>query len=196
MDLLFWTPGSMTFKMTYFSIGLSAAFVLLQLFFLGCSEAQDFGEQCLEKYKKGRENFVLDADESVNDGATFIASPKVQRDKECVRSCCKDPKCNVAFMENTEEEGLIKSCFLFNCLYKKEYVCRFVKKTGYTSYILDTVYESHLADKPPPSKILIHTKNDVDSCSWNTHYPQLNLHLEHKQVEEGNLFTELFCCLR
>ncbi|XP_067099927.1 kunitz-type protease inhibitor 1a [Osmerus mordax] len=138
--------------MTYFPIGLSAAFVLLQLFFLGCSEAQDFGEQCLEKYKKGRENFILDADDSVNDGATFIASPKVQRYKDCVRSCCKDPKCNVAFMEGAVEEGLIKSCFLFDCLYKKEYVCRFVKKTGYISYILDTVYESHLADKVPPNE--------------------------------------------
>ena len=186
----------MTFKMTYFPIGLSAAIVLLQLFFVGCSEGQDFGEQCLEKYKKGRQNFILDADDSVNDGATFIASPKVQSHKDCVRSCCKDPKCNVAFMETAEEEGLIKSCFLFDCLYKKEYVCRFVKKTGYTSYILDSVHESHLADKVPPSKILIHTKNYVDPRSRNIHYPQPNIHLEHKQCEEAKLFSEQFCCQR
>uniref|UniRef100_A0AAV2JII7 BPTI/Kunitz inhibitor domain-containing protein n=1 Tax=Knipowitschia caucasica TaxID=637954 RepID=A0AAV2JII7_KNICA len=53
--------------------------------------------------------------------------------------------CNVAFMDSRGgEEGLIKSCFLFDCLYKKKYVCRFVKKKGFINYILDSMYESHL----------------------------------------------------
>ncbi|KAM4625065.1 kunitz-type protease inhibitor 1a isoform 1-T2 [Polymixia lowei] len=133
-----------------------ASLVLLQLF-LVCTSGQDFGEQCLAKYKKGREDFILDADESVNGGATFIASPKVGGYKDCVRSCCKDPRCNVAFMESGTDEGLINSCFLFDCLYKKRYVCRFVRKKGYMNYILDSLYESNLAvdaapgedDRPP-----------------------------------------------
>lgn len=138
--------------MTHLQTGLLWVLVSLQIIFGGCTEDQNFGEQCLEKYKRGRENFILDADESVKDGATFIASPKVERYKDCVRSCCKDPKCNVAFMENGDEEGTIKSCFLFDCLYKKKYVCRFVRKKGFINYILDTVYESDLAANIAPSK--------------------------------------------
>ncbi|KAM3871345.1 kunitz-type protease inhibitor 1a [Diretmus argenteus] len=135
--------------MTWVSVGL--LLLLLQVV------AQDFGEQCLAKFKRGREDFILDADDSVKDGATFIASPKVGRYRDCVVSCCKDPRCNVAFMERGSEEGLIGSCFLFDCLYKKKYVCRFVRKKGYINYILDSVYESDLAveehhnedDRPP-----------------------------------------------
>uniref|UniRef100_UPI003AAF00B8 kunitz-type protease inhibitor 1a isoform X1 n=1 Tax=Centroberyx gerrardi TaxID=166262 RepID=UPI003AAF00B8 len=144
--------------MTSFQRGLlGASALLLQILFLGCAVGQDFGEQCLAKFKKGREDFILDTDESVKDGATFIASPQVDRYKDCVRSCCKDPRCNVAFMESGSDEGLVSSCFLFDCLYKKKYVCRFVRKKGYINYILDSVYESYLAvdaapnveDRPP-----------------------------------------------
>lgn len=113
---------------------------------------QGFGEGCLEKFQKGREDFVLDADESVKDGATFISSPKLDRYRDCVAACCKDSKCNVAFMEKADEEGLVKSCFLFDCLYKMKYVCRFVRKKGYVNYILDNVYESYLTVDVPPGK--------------------------------------------
>lgn len=132
--------------------GLLGAALLLQILFLSFTAGQEFGEQCLAKFKKGRENFILDADESVKGGATFIASPIVDRVKDCVRSCCKDPKCNVAFMESGAEEGLINSCFLFDCLYKKKYVCRFVRKKGYSSYILDSVYETDLASETAPNE--------------------------------------------
>lgn len=131
--------------------------LLLLVCFLGSTAGQDFGENCLTKFKEGRENFVLDADESVKDGATFLSSPKLDRDLDCVTACCKDQRCNVAFMEKGEEEGSVKSCFLFDCLYKKKYACRFVRKKGYTSQILESVYESYLegdtapddSDRPP-----------------------------------------------
>lgn len=107
----------------------------------------------MEEFKRGRDDFILETDESVQHGAKFVASPGVERYKDCVRSCCKDPNCNVAFMESGAEEGLIKSCFLFDCLYNKKYVCRFVRKKGYISYIRDAVYESYLAvDDPSVSK--------------------------------------------
>ncbi|CAL8286171.1 unnamed protein product [Lota lota] len=130
---------------------------LLILILTFLADGQDVGEECLAKYKQGRVDFILDADGSVKDGATFISAPKVERYKDCVLSCCKDPKCNVAFMERGDENGLIKSCYLFDCLYKKKYVCRFVKKTGYFNYFRNSVYESDLAveynpdqeDKPP-----------------------------------------------
>lgn len=113
---------------------------------------QKTGEECLNQFKNGKEDFVLDADESVKDGATFLSSPKLDRYKDCVVSCCKDPKCNVAFMERGEEEGSIKSCFLFDRLYKKKYACRFVRKKGYVNYILDSVYDSYLEVDVPSNE--------------------------------------------
>ncbi|KAM7402858.1 hypothetical protein PAMA_003669 [Pampus argenteus] len=133
------------------------AALLLLLFSLRSAAAQLTGPECLAQFKNGQDDFVLDADESVKNGATFISSPTLGRYKDCVVACCKEPKCNVAFMEKEDEEGLIKSCFLFDCLYKQKYACRFVRKKGYINYILDSVYESYLevdftpgdVDRPP-----------------------------------------------
>ncbi|XP_037097490.1 kunitz-type protease inhibitor 1a [Syngnathus acus] len=122
------------------------------LVFLGCASCQETGEQCLAKFKKGREDFVLDVDESVNDGAIFISAPTLERSRDCVAACCKEPTCNVAFMQGGAEENSIKSCFLFNCLYKKKYACRFVRKKGYYNYILDSLYESYLELDLPPKE--------------------------------------------
>ncbi|KAJ8399138.1 hypothetical protein AAFF_G00415170 [Aldrovandia affinis] len=146
--------------MTSFRIGLLLGCSLfLQTLCMVRAQAESFGEQCLGDFKQGKEGFVLDTDESVKEGATFIASPTVDRTKDCVRSCCKDPKCNLALMEDGEEEGLIKACFLFSCLYKQKYVCRFVKKSGFNNYILNSVFDKYLEgphiipsdddDKPP-----------------------------------------------
>ncbi|KAM6917119.1 kunitz-type protease inhibitor 1a isoform 1-T1 [Lycodopsis pacificus] len=132
----------------------ACALLLLVLLDSTCGQ---LGETCIARFKKGQEDFVLDLDDSVKDGATFLSSPDLDRAKDCVASCCKEPKCNVAFMERAVEEGRVNSCFLFDCLYKKKYACRFVRKTGYINYILDSVYASHLAvdvsrnegDQPP-----------------------------------------------
>ncbi|KAF3844725.1 hypothetical protein F7725_007888 [Dissostichus mawsoni] len=137
--------------------GHLAGCALLLLVFLLESTFGQAGEQCLAQFKRGKEDFVLDVDESVKDGATFISSPQLTRYGDCVSACCKEPECNVAFMERGSEEGLINSCFLFNCVYKKKYACRFVRKKGYSSCILDSVYDSYLerdvpnntGDQPP-----------------------------------------------
>lgn len=135
------------------SYGQWGAFALLLFLTLSpdCTEGQETGE-CFDRFKNGREDFVLDADESVKDGATFISSPKLDRYRDCVASCCKEPRCNVAFMQRGAEEGMIESCFLFDCLYKKKYACRFVRKKGYINYILDSVYDSYLELDVVPSK--------------------------------------------
>ncbi|XP_034531484.1 kunitz-type protease inhibitor 1a [Notolabrus celidotus] len=132
--------------------GHSGASVVLLLLFLGSTSGQ-IGEECLDRFKPGQDDFILDADESVKDGATFISSPKLGRYKDCVSACCKDSRCNVAFMERGADEGLVNSCFLFDCLYKKKYVCRFVRKKGYMNYILDSVYESYLQVDVPPNDL-------------------------------------------
>ncbi|KAM9842783.1 kunitz-type protease inhibitor 1a [Aulostomus maculatus] len=129
---------------------LRASALLSLVLFLTSAAGQDLGEECMASFQKGQEDFVLDADESVNDGATFISSPQLGRYKDCVVACCKNPKCNVAFMERGADEGSIKSCFLFDCLYKKKYACRFVRKKGFLNYILESVYESYLEVNVPP----------------------------------------------
>ncbi|CAJ1073819.1 Kunitz-type protease inhibitor [Xyrichtys novacula] len=131
--------------------GQHGAPVLLLLLLLVSTSGQEVGEECLAQFKPGQEDFILDADESVKDGATFLSSPKLDRYKDCVSACCKEPRCNVAFVERGAEEGSVKSCFLFDCLYKKKYVCRFVRKKGYLNYILDSVYESYLQVDVPPN---------------------------------------------
>lgn len=133
------------------------ALCLLLVFVSDLCNAQATGEECLENFKKGQEDFILDADESVKDGATYISAPQLSNAKDCVAACCKATICNVVVMEKGAEDGLVNSCFLFSCLYKQKYVCNFVSKKGYVSYILDSVYESYLqrdidqnvADRPP-----------------------------------------------
>ncbi|XP_076017619.1 kunitz-type protease inhibitor 1a isoform X2 [Genypterus blacodes] len=177
--------------MVPFREGLSRALALLLLLLLlpNRSWAQEFGDECLAKFKPGREDFILDTDESVNGGATFISPPKVETYRDCVVSCCKDPKCNVAFMQSGTGEGSVDSCFLFDCLYKKKYVCRFVRKRGYFSYILESLYDSYLEvhtprneeDRPPvadagPDRVVqpqdsvslngIESKDDIEIVSY------------------------------
>lgn len=119
----------------------SGALVLL---LVTLTSGQDSGDACFSRFQKGKDDFFLDTDESVKEGATFLSAPKMERTRDCVASCCKNPQCNVALMEKGAEEGLVSSCFLFNCLYKQKYACRFVKKTGYTNYILNTVYQNNV----------------------------------------------------
>lgn len=111
--------------------------------------AQNPGEQCLKKFSKGKDDFILDTDESVKYGAEFLSSPNVTRVQECVSACCKESTCNLALMENGAQEGTIKSCFIFNCLYKQRKVCQFVRKKDFSNYVLSSVYESYLQEYDP-----------------------------------------------
>ncbi|XP_051578821.1 kunitz-type protease inhibitor 1-like [Myxocyprinus asiaticus] len=114
------------------------------------------GKGCLDKFSRGKADFVLNTDESVKEGATFLGSPKVSRAEDCVLACCKDPNCNLALMEDGEEPKTINSCFIFNCLYKQKKVCHFVRKKGFNNYLLTSVFKDYLEqqvsdeeDKPP-----------------------------------------------
>ncbi|XP_059374396.1 kunitz-type protease inhibitor 1-like [Carassius carassius] len=111
------------------------------------SEAQDEGK-CMDKFNLGKDDFVLDVDESVKDGATFLSSPQVSRPEECILACCRDPNCNVALIEHGENPKSIRSCFIFNCLYKQKKVCRFVRKNGFSNYVLISVFKDYLEEKP------------------------------------------------
>lgn len=131
-------------------LGATALLLLMLLLHSTCGQE---GGECLQSFTRGKEDFIVDADESVKNGAMFISSPHLTRYRDCVGACCKDQRCNVALMEKgSEEEGLVNSCFLFNCVYKKKYVCHFVRKSGYMNYVLNSVYESYLTEEPPSSK--------------------------------------------
>ncbi|KTF76726.1 hypothetical protein cypCar_00039016, partial [Cyprinus carpio] len=110
------------------------------------SEAQDEGK-CMDKFSLGKEDFVLDTDESVKEGATFLSSPQVSRPEDCVLACCNDPNCNVALIEHGENPKSISACFIFNCLYKQKKVCRFVRKNGFRNYVLISVFKDYLEEK-------------------------------------------------
>lgn len=97
-------------------------------------------ENCSKKFEKGQENFVLDTDEAVSEGATFIDTPTVRDPDECVAACCQDLNCNLALIKT----GAGQECFLFDCLYNGKYVCRFVKKDGFVNYILESVFDNYL----------------------------------------------------
>ncbi|KAF7704167.1 kunitz-type protease inhibitor 1a isoform X1 [Silurus meridionalis] len=133
---------------TYWTCVLVLSTSLLQTLIL----AQNTGDQCFNKFTKGKEDFVLDTDESVKDGAQFLGSPKVTGVKECVSACCEKSECNLALMENGDQEGTIKTCFLFSCLYKQKKVCRFFRRKGFSNYMLTSVFDSYLKDYNPDQK--------------------------------------------
>ncbi|XP_076835019.1 kunitz-type protease inhibitor 1a isoform X2 [Brachyhypopomus gauderio] len=141
--------------MTFYRICLFFATTsLLHIILLEFTEAQVSEEQCSNTFRQGKDDFVLDTDESVKEGATFIASPQVTRAKECVAACCNNPECNLALMESGDEDGLIKSCFIFNCLYKKLKVCQFARKKGFKNYVLNSVFGNPLEEQTPKEEDL------------------------------------------
>ncbi|NXA36330.1 SPIT1 inhibitor, partial [Eudromia elegans] len=140
--------------------GLWAALVVLALPARGQGqEDKPFGEACLDRFTAGLPDFVLDTDASVQNGATFLSSPQVQRGRDCVRACCMERMCNLALVEQRPGAGEdhIQGCFLLSCLYKKAFVCRFARKMGFLNYVRRDVYDAYLAmqehglsdDRPP-----------------------------------------------
>ncbi|XP_015270821.1 PREDICTED: kunitz-type protease inhibitor 1 isoform X2 [Gekko japonicus] len=120
-----------------------------------------FGENCLARFTAGMPEFVLDMEASVQSGATFLESPPLEGNRDCVRACCKNPECNLALVEQTPgEEDSIQSCILMNCLYDQDFVCKFAKKDGFLNYIEREMYEAYVSllgqgnggDRPPVAR--------------------------------------------
>ncbi|XP_018420861.1 PREDICTED: kunitz-type protease inhibitor 1 [Nanorana parkeri] len=95
------------------------------------------GQACLDNFTKSKSNFVLELNESVSDGATFLSSPSLDRGRDCMSACCRTPGCNLALVElEPGHDDIIKSCFLLNCIYKQEFVCKLARKEGFLGYVL------------------------------------------------------------
>ncbi|XP_075048900.1 kunitz-type protease inhibitor 1 [Mixophyes fleayi] len=135
---------------------LCSIVALLGVLQLGWS---DFNEQtCLDNFTKGMPNFVLELNDSMSSGATFLGSPNLDRGRHCMSACCRVQGCNLALVDLVQgHDDLIKSCFLLNCVYKQEFVCKFVRKTGFVNYVTLDVHnkflhrrEDHEGDDDPP----------------------------------------------
>ncbi|XP_053141514.1 kunitz-type protease inhibitor 1 [Hemicordylus capensis] len=130
-------------------------------------EEPSFGEACLSHFTRGLPEFVLDPDASVQNGATFLGSPPLERGKDCVRACCKNPHCNLALVEQAPGEGedSIQSCFLLDCLYDQRFVCKFARKDGFLNYVKKDVYDAYSrhgnrppGDRPPIARAWVDMK--------------------------------------
>ncbi|XP_012583997.1 PREDICTED: kunitz-type protease inhibitor 1 [Condylura cristata] len=103
------------------------------------------GAACLDRFTPGVPDFVLDTDASVSNGATFLGSPVVHRGWDCVRACCTTQNCNLALVELQPDGGedAIAACFLINCLYEQNFVCKFAPREGFINYLTREVYRSY-----------------------------------------------------
>lgn len=109
-------------------------------------------------FRSGQENFVLDAEDAVKEGAALLATAHVRSADACERACCEDPRCNLALLEPRGSGAAAAenhTCVLFNCVHRNRFVCRFVNQAGYRSYIRESVYLKHLqgpqgAGEPAP----------------------------------------------
>ncbi|XP_058914039.1 kunitz-type protease inhibitor 1 isoform X1 [Kogia breviceps] len=103
-------------------------------------------DNCLDRFTPGVPAFVLDTDASVRNGATFLRSLTVRRGRDCVHACCSSNDCNLALVELQPDGGedAISSCFLINCLYEQNFVCKFAPREGFINYLTREVYRSYL----------------------------------------------------
>ncbi|XP_023045159.1 kunitz-type protease inhibitor 1 isoform X1 [Piliocolobus tephrosceles] len=103
------------------------------------------GADCLNRFTAGVPAFVLDTNASVSNGATFLESPSVRRGWDCVRACCTTQNCNLALVELQPDRGedAIAACFLINCLYEQNFVCKFAPREGFINYLTREVYRSY-----------------------------------------------------
>jgi hypothetical protein len=69
----------------------------------------------------------------------------VRRGWDCVRACCTTQSCNLALVELQPDGGedAVNACFLINCLYEKNFVCKFAPRDGFINYLTREVYHSY-----------------------------------------------------
>ncbi|KAM8920724.1 kunitz-type protease inhibitor 1 [Pelodytes ibericus] len=136
---------------------LLVLFASLQL-----TRSASFGEMCLHNFTTGMSYFVLDLDDSVKNGAIYLSNPSLMSGRDCITACCKSLGCNLVLVErNHEGEDGIKNCFLLNCVYQQEFVCKFARKDGLQSYVTLDVYNQFLSqsehqlgdDNPPIARV-------------------------------------------
>ncbi|XP_041815235.1 kunitz-type protease inhibitor 1-like [Chelmon rostratus] len=116
---------------------------------------------CRGIFRAGQENFVLDTEDAVREGAALLATAHVRSAEDCERACCEDPRCNQVLLEPRGTGAAAAAaenhtCVLFNCVHRNRFVCRFVNKAGYRSYVRESVFVKYLqgpGEQTPPIAI-------------------------------------------
>nr|XP_057942424.1 kunitz-type protease inhibitor 1-like [Doryrhamphus excisus] len=110
---------------------------------------------CLASFRSGQDDFVLDLEDAVKEGAVLLAVADSPTMADCRRACCAEFRCNVALMEPRDARGNL-TCTLYDCVHRNHFVCRFVKRQGYRSFIREAEYRKYLegplgpAEQAPP----------------------------------------------
>ncbi|XP_019122208.1 kunitz-type protease inhibitor 1-like [Larimichthys crocea] len=102
---------------------------------------------CSGPFRSSQENFVLDAEDAVKEGAALLDTAHVRSAEACERACCEDPRCNLALLGPRALGAAAaenRTCDLIDCVHRNRFVCRFVNKDGYRSYIRESVFRTHL----------------------------------------------------
>lgn len=133
-----WTPLDMS--------PCSLSSVLLPLLLLRCGAAEPT-TQCNSDFRSGPEDFVLDSEDAVMEGAAILDSVQVSSADACQSVCCERARCNLALLDRRfrgAEDARNLTCVLFNCIHRNRFVCRFVNLAGYRSFIRESVFLKHL----------------------------------------------------
>lgn len=124
----------------------SLSSLLLPLLLLRCAAAEPTA-QCNDVFRSGAEDFVLDSEDAVTEGAVILDSAQVPSADACQSVCCERARCNLALLDlrfRGAEEAQNVTCVLFNCIHRNRFVCRFVNLVGYRSFIRESVFLKHL----------------------------------------------------
>ncbi|XP_073921787.1 kunitz-type protease inhibitor 1 isoform X1 [Castor canadensis] len=162
---------------------------------------------CLDRFTTGVPAFVLDTEASVSNGATFLGSPTVRRGWDCVRACCTTQSCNLALVELQPDGGedAVNACFLINCLYEKNFVCKFAPRDGFINYLTREVYHSYRelrtqgfgGSQIPRSWVGIDLKvqpqeplvlKDVNNIDWHLLQGDTDVRIERKNPDQVELW--------
>ncbi|XP_054475001.1 kunitz-type protease inhibitor 1-like [Anoplopoma fimbria] len=147
---------------------------------------------CSGTFRSGQDNFVLDAEDAVKEGAALLATAHVRSVEACRSACCADPRCNLALLEPRgpdADAAAERECVLFDCVHRNRFVCRFVNQAGYRSYIRMSVFQRYLQgpqrpgiEAPPlaiPNRDVIVQPNQVVTLSGIQSLALGDAHIAH-----------------
>lgn len=93
---------------------------------------------CAASFRSGQENFAVDLEDAVKEGAVLVAVVRAASMPECRAACCALRRCNVA------QADANLTCALFDCAPRNKFACRFVRRPAYRSVIRDSEYRKYL----------------------------------------------------
>jgi len=105
---------------------------------------------CRDAFRTGQDDFVLDVEDAVTEGAALLSTVRVRTLEACRSACCLDDRCNLALLEprgpaaGAAGAAEHRVCVMFDCIHRNRFVCRFVNKAGYQSYIREEVFQKYL----------------------------------------------------